>query len=924
MTSFSHLLKPLGILLAVLATSAAMAGATRLEKANALFEQGKYRASEIELKNLLRDDPGVAGGRLLLGRIYLKAGNGAAAEKELRRASDLGAEPKLWRLDLAESLLLQGKFGEALQNLDAASVPAADRARALALRGRAYLGLNQIDAAKSAFTEAAGLDPSEKLAGAGLVQLALLRGDKDAALSDSERLAAQFPDDPDLLLLRAEVYRQTGDTQAAIDQFGAVLKLDPQNIRALLGRATALLSLKEFDRARADLDAVDALKPDIVVVSYLRGVTAFYERDWDEASDALQRVLSVQPNHVQSQLLLGIISYAKNDLQLAEEYLSLAVRKMPDNPQAAKVLAATRLKLREPKRALEVLEPLANSGDVQVMALLGSGYLLAGEQQKGQEWLSRAVETAPDVASLRTQLALTLIAGGKLGDAIDELQAAVDLGQDVLQADVLLVLTQLKEQHYEQAVAASEGLEQRRPNSPIPYNLTGLAFLAQGKLDEARERFAKALEVDPKFTTALINLARVDLADKDLAGAEQSYRRVLQIDDKNLPALLGMAALADLNKDDAALEEWLRKARDGNPNVARPGLLLSRYLIEHQQYLQALTVASDLATRFPDDAEVLEMLGRAQTLSGEDASAIRSFDQVIAQRPDEPRLHYLKGGAQWKARDFGAAAQSFRRAIALKPDFVDARVALASVLAAAQSYDEAISVARDLQHDYPDRDVGFRIEGEVQVAAQNSSAAVGPLTKAQELSPNGGVVRQLADAYVRSQRHADAIRVLEGWTDEKPDDLATLGYLAMLLQGEGLQDRALAIYERIHAAGQANAAVLNNLAWLLNERGDARALEIAGKAYELEPNRAEVADTYGWILYQRGERDQGLRILQQAHLAYPTQTEIAYHTAVALDGLGRGAEAVNILRQLLRDYPDSPQVEDAQALLDKLTAGGAS
>ena len=84
-----------------------------------------------------------------------------------------------------------------------------------------------------------------------------------------------------------------------------------------------------------------------------------------------------------------------------------------------------------------------------------------------------------------------------------------------------------------------------------------------------------------------------------------------------------------------------------------------------------------------------------------------------------------------------------------------------------------------------------------------------------------------------------------------------------------------------------------------------------------------MADTYGWILYSSGDRDRGLSILQQAHLAYPTQTEIAYHTAVALDGMDRGAEAVNILRQLLQDHPNSTEAPAAQTLFDKLTANGA-
>ena len=59
-------------------------------------------------------------------------------------------------------------------------------------------------------------------------------------------------------------------------------------------------------------------------------------------------------------------------------------------------------------------------------------------------------------------------------------------------------------------------------------------------------------------------------------------------------------------------------------------------------------------------------------------------------------------------------------------------------------------------------------------------------------------------------------------------------------------------------------------------------------------------------------------MLQQAYLAYPTQTEIGYHVAVALSGMGRNDEAVKILRKLLRDEPDFPQATEAKALLQKL------
>jgi Tfp pilus assembly protein PilF len=115
--------------------------------------------------------------------------------------------------------------------------------------------------------------------------------------------------------------------------------------------------------------------------------------------------------------------------------------------------------------------------------------------------------------------------------------------------------------------------------------------------------------------------------------------------------------------------------------------------------------------------------------------------------------------------------------------------------------------------------------------------------------------------------------------------------------------------------------MLNNLAWLYQEQGDPRALETARKAYDLDPNKPEVADTYGWILLKRGKGQQGLPILQQAYVSYPTQPEIGYHVAVGLSQLGRKDEAVKVLTRLLRENENFDQAKDAKALLEKLKKG---
>jgi putative PEP-CTERM system TPR-repeat lipoprotein len=484
---------------------------------------------------------------------------------------------------------------------------------------------------------------------------------------------------------------------------------------------------------------------------------------------------------------------------------------------------------------------------------------------------------------------------------------------------VLLVLAHLKSKEFEQALEASKRLEQRHADSPVSYNLTGLALMAKGDFPAARERFEKALTVDPRFVTAEINLARLDLAGDDLDGAQRRYERVLEADPKHLGALLGVAALADQRGDADALVAALERAQDTNPTATQPGLLLARFYLTQGDYLKALTVASNLAGRFPDNEPILQMLARAQTLGGQVPNAIRTLDQLLAKNPKDPQLHYLAGGARWKGQDFAGAQLSFRTALQLKPDFADAQVALASVSLDAGDTESAMKAAKALQTDFPDTPVGYRVEGSIHTAKHEYAKAAESFKAAYSREKSSVLARQLAETLNQAGQTKEAVEVLQGWAADNPKDLDARAMLGLYLQQAGRSTDAIAVYEQVSSqAEKKNPLLLNNLAWLYHEEGDPRAQAVAKEAYELAPSRPEIADTYGWILYNVGQREQGLQILQQAYLAFPTQTEIGYHVAVALEGLGRTDESIQILRKILRENPNSEQAEDATQLLKKL------
>ena len=61
-----------------------------------------------------------------------------------------------------------------------------------------------------------------------------------------------------------------------------------------------------------------------------------------------------------------------------------------------------------------------------------------------------------------------------------------------------------------------------------------------------------------------------------------------------------------------------------------------------------------------------------------------------------------------------------------------------------------------------------------------------------------------------------------------------------------------------------NVVMLNNLAWAMSETRRRRRIEYAEHAYRLAPNSAEVANTYGWILVQRGDAKRGIELLRKS------------------------------------------------------------
>lgn len=154
-------------------------------------------------------------------------------------------------------------------------------------------------------------------------------------------------------------------------------------------------------------------------------------------------------------------------------------------------------------------------------------------------------DNAARAASAYTQLGTEYLREGKYELSRTKLEKALELDPDFAQAHGAIAVlyervgdTRLAEKHYKRAVQLS-------PDDSGGLNNYGQFLCFQGRYQEANEAFMKAAN-NPFYTSPAVPFTNAGLCAKripDAAQAEQYFRQALQQDPKFAPALLQMAVL---------------------------------------------------------------------------------------------------------------------------------------------------------------------------------------------------------------------------------------------------------------------------------------------------------------------------------------------------------------------------------------------
>lgn len=889
------------------------------QDAKKYLKGGDINAAIIQLKNALQKDRGNIPARKLLGEIYLRIGNGLAAEKELKAAQRRGANDIAIQIQIARAYVLQGKYKAILRELQDEVADSKIRAKVLQLRGHAFFGLGMKQDAQNAFEEAVRLEPGDAGPKIGLAKIFLSSG--RLAEGEAQIQAALKADRRavEALVLKGELERLKNNTNAALASFERALEVSKTNIPAMLGRAAALVDLNRDQEAQSDIDAVFARVPKQPLASFLSAMILAKKKDFGRAAEMLQQASPALDDYLPNVFLNGAVHYALNHFEQAADYLKRYIAAVPNNIRARKLLGATYVQNNNPNSAIDVLKPLvdAQKADAQTLALLGNAYLKLGKFAEGSELYERAAKAAPDVSSIRTQLALSRLVRGESDQAVGDLEAAIDLDPEARQASILLTLVHLRKSQFDKALETASRLHEGMPDNPMAKNLMGAAYLGKEEFAKARETFEEALEIKSDFHPARMNLAQLDIRQGNIDAAVGHYTRILEDDPKNLGALMAMADVAQRqNKSDAAAE-WLRKAGDANPKAIAPKLRLIQFYTEQRDMARALSVAQGLDQSVPNNPQVLEALGRAEIEAGEPAKAVSTFRRLSRIAVQSPRAHHLLGGALMVAKERKEAEKSFRNAVDLDPDFVPALLALAELESQDGNVDAALQLAARVVEKQPQSSVGGMLTGDIYMRAGQFNKALASYEGAFAKEDTGTLALRMYTARNRLGRKEEGLRKLQQWVDQKDDAGVRLALVGAYIVHKRYAS-AIRESEKLLIKDPNNPVVLNNLAWLYDQKNDPRAVPTAEKALLQAPRSPEILDTLGWLLVRRGDLQRGTEMLAFAHRTVPKQGDIAYHLAVGLNKSGRTAEARRVLERIFDAQVKFSESARAQKLLKEL------
>lgn len=210
----------------------------------------------------------------------------------MKQGSSLGAISESDYVYVAKSLTFLGEYRESTIYFGKAIELNSNNSLYYNERGNAYFQLGEYELAKADFEKALQLNPQSSSAIANMANVALAMGDNETAMTYIEKGISGASDEQkiDLLILKGNYYKNTGDFENASAAYNEAYELDQENAVVLNNQAAVLIELEDYQGAFEKCNLALEIQPEMMEAYFNRGIANEMLRnvedacmDWEQA-----------------------------------------------------------------------------------------------------------------------------------------------------------------------------------------------------------------------------------------------------------------------------------------------------------------------------------------------------------------------------------------------------------------------------------------------------------------------------------------------------------------------------------------------------------------------------------------------------------------------------------------------------------------
>jgi len=724
---------------------------------------------------------------------------------------------------------------------------------------KGYLSNQQIPEGFWELRETVRLDPDNKDAREQLSQLLLLGGDPDEALAQAEELINRGGERGHLR--RAQALDQLERTDEAFAEYELAIAAMPGESEPVAAYAQALGRQGDRETAERYLRKWVEMAPDFSSRTALGSFLAQDRTRDDETEQVFREAtnLSEGEGQVLAHQNLASFYFQRERFDDATAYLEGVIPTVENSVPLIYLLARLHVAQGNTEKADELIRSATevNASDPSPYLTLSGHLGRQGDVEGALAAAEKALEIDPTSMDAKLRVAEIIVDLGYRDGDDEKIQRGRKMAEEVLSA-----------------------------GAPSPSALMVMAKiqLAQRQVDEAIAGLRKALELDPNNPQAHFVLGTALSVKGEAAAARTALARALEIDPGMLEARPVLARVhASLGEHEYAIEEARRYLAADLPNSTQTRILLAQSLVILRRMDDALREL-DAIPEEERNADVLYALGRVHLRTGNDQEARRYLTLANELMPTH---HDILRNLVRIDRKEGRLPESVARvAAAVEADAEDARLRTLSGLVA------LIDNRRE------DAEADFK--------------------KAIELDPTSAVgYEQLAKLYAKTGRLNEAVTTYEAAIKARPEDPNLHYFLGTLYAFGGAQDKAIERYEAAIKYGPDLAYPKNDLAYIYAETGTNldRALDLAQDAKAALPDTATVADTLGWVLYKRGIPSAAISYLKEAVANSDGDIKVVgislHHLAQAYEADGDPEKARETLQRAVAALEENAEQQQA-------------